>query len=35
MEQVIYEGVRTPPQGKISFEEFLEWLDSHENLTLW
>lgn len=27
MEQVIYEGARTPPQGKISFEAFLEWLD--------
>ncbi len=22
MEQVVYEGTRTPPQGKISFEEY-------------
>lgn len=27
MESVVYEGARTPPTGKISFEEFLEWLD--------
>jgi Uma2 family endonuclease len=27
MEQVVYEGARMPPQGKVSFEEFLEWLD--------
>ncbi|MEN3001927.1 MAG: Uma2 family endonuclease [Armatimonadota bacterium] len=27
MEQVVYEGARRPPQGKVSFEEFLDWLD--------
>ncbi|MCS7065097.1 MAG: Uma2 family endonuclease, partial [Fimbriimonadales bacterium] len=27
MEQVVYEGARRPPQGRVSFEEFLEWLD--------
>ncbi|MCX7993255.1 MAG: Uma2 family endonuclease, partial [Fimbriimonadales bacterium] len=27
MEQVIYAETRTPPQYKVSFEEFLEWLE--------
>ncbi len=27
MKQTIYAETRTPPQGKVSFEEFLEWLD--------
>lgn len=27
MEQAIYAETRTPPQDRVSFEEFLEWLD--------
>lgn len=27
MEQAIYAETRTPPQGRVSSEEFLEWLD--------